>query len=76
MILESDFVSGNASRGWNTPAGALTTYKTKMRYFSRGCETPVNLLMPFNGNIGMHDATWRSSLEAIFILTNGSPWLY
>ena len=30
LILESDFVSGNASRGWNTPAGVFSlTYKTR-----------------------------------------------
>lgn len=74
MVLESDFVSGNASRGWNTPAGVFgLTYKTKNAVLrGPGYETPVNFWMPFNGNIGMHDATWRSSFGGEIYLTNGS----
>lgn len=74
MVLESDFVSGNASRGWNTPAGVFgLTYKTKNAVLKGpGYETPVNFWMPFNGNIGMHDATWRSSFGGEIYLTNGS----
>ncbi len=74
MILESDFVSGNAARGWNTPAGVFgLTYKTRDAVL-RGDNyaTPVNYWMPFNGNIGMHDATWRSSFGSDIYLTNGS----
>lgn len=74
MILESDFVSGNAARGWNTPAGVFgLTYKTKNAVLrGPGYETPVTFWMPFNGNIGMHDATWRSSFGGDIYLTNGS----
>lgn len=74
LVLESDFVSGNASKGWNTPAGVFgLTYKTKNAVL-RGAdyETPVSYWMPFNGNIGMHDATWRSSFGGNIYLTNGS----
>lgn len=74
MIIESDFVSGNASRGWNTPAGVFgLTYKTKNAVLrGEGYETPVTYWMPFNGNIGMHDATWRSSFGGEIYQTNGS----
>lgn len=74
IVLESDFVSGNASRGWNTPAGVFgLTYKTRNAVL-RGetYETPVSYWMPFNGNIGMHDATWRSSFGGDIYQTNGS----
>lgn len=74
LILESDFVSGNASRGWSTPAGVFgLTYKTKNAVL-RGdnYETPVSYWMPFNGNIGMHDATWRASFGGEIYKTNGS----
>ncbi len=74
MILESDFVSGNMARGWTTPAGVFgLTYKTRNAVL-RGSnyETPVSYWMPFNGNIGMHDATWRSSFGGEIYLTNGS----
>lgn len=74
MVLESDFVSGNASRGWGTPAGVFgLTYKTRNAVLRGvGYETPVSYWMPFNGNIGMHDATWRSSFGGEIYRTNGS----
>ena len=74
LILETDFVSGNVSRGWTTPAGVFgLTYKTKNAVL-RGdnYETPVNYWMPFNGNIGMHDATGRGSFGGDIYMTNGS----
>lgn len=74
IIVESDFVSGNASRGWNTPAGVYgLTYKARNAVLrGEGYETPVNYWMPFNGNIGMHDATWRGSFGGQIYETNGS----
>lgn len=74
VILESDFVSGNAVRGWSTPSGVFgLTYKT-LDAVLRGADyaTPVNYWMPFNHNIGMHDATWRSSFGGTIYKTNGS----
>ncbi len=74
MLLESDFVSGNASRGWGTPAGVYgLTYKARNAVL-RGLNyaTPVSYWMPFNGNIGMHDATWRNAFGGDIYRTNGS----
>ncbi|MDE6607007.1 MAG: L,D-transpeptidase/peptidoglycan binding protein [Lachnospiraceae bacterium] len=74
IMLESDLVSGNVQRGWTTPPGVFgITYKTKNAVL-RGetYETPVDYWMPFNGNIGMHDATWRGSFGGDIYLTNGS----
>ncbi len=34
--------------------------------------TPVNFWMPFNNNVGMHDATWRSEFGRNIYMTNGS----
>ena len=34
--------------------------------------TPVNYWMPFNGNVGLHDATWRKSFGGDIYLTSGS----
>lgn len=73
-ILESDLVSGNVSRGYTTPPGVFgLTYKTQNAVL-RGAdyETPVKYWMPFNGNIGMHDATWRSKFGGKIYLTGGS----
>ena len=74
MVLESDFVSGNAARGWSTPAGVFgLTYKTRNAVLrGENYATPVSYWMPFNGNIGMHDATWRSSFGGEIYRSNGS----
>jgi len=75
IVFETDFVSGNMnSPGCVSPAGIFgLTYKT-MNAVLRGenYETPVTYWMPFYGNFGMHDATWRSSFGGDIFLTNGS----
>lgn len=75
LVLETDFVSGNMSKsGCMTPPGVFgLTYKTTNAVL-RGddYETPVNYWMPFNGNVGMHDATWRYHFGGDIYLTNGS----
>ncbi|MGN0159004.1 MAG: L,D-transpeptidase family protein [Brotaphodocola sp.] len=74
LVVESDFVSGNASKGWATPAGAYPlTYKQRDAVLrGENYETPVSYWMPFNGNIGMHDASWRGSFGGTIYKTNGS----
>lgn len=75
IVLETDFVSGNMTKpDCITPPGVFgLTYKTRNAVL-RGAnyETPVNYWMPFNGNVGMHDATWRSSFGGTIYLTSGS----
>lgn len=74
IVLESDFVSGNMARGWGTPSGVFgITYKTRNAVL-RGADyaTPVSFWIPFNRNIGMHDATWRGSFGGQIYQTNGS----
>lgn len=74
LVLESDFVSGNVSKGRGTPAGVFgITYKQRNATL-RGANyaTPVKYWMPFNGNIGMHDAGWRGRFGGEVYRTNGS----
>ncbi len=75
IVLETDFVSGDMTKpDCITPPGVFgLTYKTRNAVL-RGAnyETPVNYWMPFNGNVGMHDATWRSSFGGTIYLTSGS----
>ncbi|MBS6396143.1 MAG: L,D-transpeptidase/peptidoglycan binding protein [Clostridiales bacterium] len=74
VILDSKLVSGNAARGWSTPAGVFgITYKTRNAVL-RGADyaTPVSYWMPFNRNIGMHDASWRGSFGGNIYKTGGS----
>ena len=56
------------------PAGVFgLTYKT-MNAVLRGAdyETPVVYWMPYHGNFGMHDATWRTEFGGDIYLTDGS----
>ncbi len=74
LVEETDFVSGNVSRGYNTPVGIYgITYKERNTTL-RGANyaSKVSFWMPFNRNVGMHDASWRSSFGANIYLTNGS----
>lgn len=74
IVLETDFVSGDVSQGNTTPPGIFgITYKTRNAVL-RGetYETPVSYWMPYNGNIGMHDADWRRKFGGDIYLTNGS----
>ena len=74
LLIESDFVSGNAAKGFSTPAGAYPlTYKQRDATLKgEGYSTPVSYWMPFNSNIGMHDAGWRSSFGGSIYKTGGS----
>lgn len=72
--MESEFVSGNAARGFDTPAGIYgITYKEQdAMLVGENYETPVSYWMPFNGNIGLHDAIWRESFGADIYKKSGS----
>lgn len=74
LVVDSDFVSGNESKGWATPAGVYTiTYKERNATLKgEDYRTPVSYWMPFNGNIGLHDASWRSSFGGNIFRTSGS----
>jgi len=76
IVFETDFVSGSMSSTPDcvTPEGVFgLSYKTTNAVL-RGetYETPVNYWMPFYGNYGMHDATWRSEFGGQIYITNGS----
>lgn len=74
LLVESDFVSGNPSHGNATPDGAYAITYTERNATLKGqnYRTPVSYWMPFNGNIGMHDSSWRSAFGGVIYQTNGS----
>ena len=74
LVIETDFVSGNVSKGNATPTGAYGITYTEKNATLRGenYETPVTYWMPFAGNVGMHDAYWRSSFGGSIYKTAGS----
>ena len=71
IALETDVVTGNPSKGNDTPTGVYSlAYKAKDQTL-RGTkkadgtyeyETPVKYWMPFNGGVGFHDASWQRLL--------------
>lgn len=73
-ILETDCVTGNSSRGFDTPAGTYSITYTERNATLQGenYSTPVKYWMPFNRNIGLHDANWRSSFGGEIYKYNGS----
>lgn len=74
LLLESDFVSGSSARGDDTPPGVYSiTYKQRnATLVNEDYRTPVSYWMPFNRNIGLHDAGWRRSYGGQIYKTNGS----
>lgn len=74
MVEESDFVSGCVNKRTTTPVGTYAiTYKERDATLNgENYSSPVDFWMPFNGNVGMHDASWRSSFGGEIYVTNGS----
>jgi lipoprotein-anchoring transpeptidase ErfK/SrfK len=74
LITEGPIVTGNIAKDNGTPAGVYKLkYKQKDAVLKgEDYETNVAYWMPFNGNIGMHDATWRSTFGETIYMTNGS----
>lgn len=74
MVLESDFVSGKNTKDRLTPEGIYgVTYKERdATLVGEDYETPVSYWMPFNGNVGMHDAIWRNKFGSQIYKGSGS----
>lgn len=78
-VVDCPVVTGNINQGYHTPAGTFS-----LSYKQRGAtlkgnnadgstyESPVSYWMPFYGNYGMHDASWRSSFGGNIFRGNGS----
>ncbi len=74
LMLETNCVSGCVKKGYTTPEGLFgITYKQSPAVL-RGddYESDVTYWMPFNGGIGLHDATWRSKFGGEIYLKSGS----
>lgn len=74
LIIESDFVSGTLNNGHGTPSGTYSiTYKERNATLTgENYSTPVSYWMPFNMDIGLHDAGWRSKFGGFIYKNNGS----
>lgn len=74
LLTQGPVVTGNPNRGHATVLGAyMLNYKQKNATLTGpGYEAPVAYWMPFFGNIGLHDASWRSRFGGEIYLRNGS----
>ena len=74
VITQGSVVTGNVSQGHATPAGVYKLdWKAKDFVLrGQGYASPVSYWMPFNGGIGLHDASWRSQFGGSIYKTNGS----
>lgn len=80
LTWESPTVTGMLTADRATPSGVFflkgketnRTLKGKMVDGKPEYEAPVSYWMPFNGNIGLHDATWRSKFGGNIYVKNGS----
>lgn len=74
LICEGDVVTGNPNRGYSTVLGAyMINYKIQDATLSGpGYSAKVKYWMPFFGNIGLHDASWRYSFGGNIYKRRGS----
>lgn len=74
LVCDGDVVTGNVSTGNATPDGVYKlAYKQKDATLKgQDYSSPVGFWMPFNGGIGIHDATWRTEFGKEIYLTKGS----
>lgn len=74
LIVSSDVVTGNPSKGFETPRSVdPITYKTTNAILTGpGYEAPVKYWIPFNGDVGLHDASWQSNFGGNVYKTRGS----
>jgi len=74
IVVATDVVTGKPDGEHDTPQG---TYKLKYKEKNatlKGANysTPVAWWMPFNGDIGMHDATWQPTFGGDRYIKHGS----
>lgn len=81
LKVETDCVTGCVKKKHDTPTGIYTlTYKEKDRTLKGdklkngeySYESHVDYWMPFNGNIGLHDASWRKKFGGDIYINSGS----
>lgn len=73
LVTDTPVTTGNHATGYDTPAGSVWAVDAKKsdcdfkRYPSH-----VMFWLPFNGDVGIHDASWRTEYGGEIYQTNGS----
>lgn len=74
IVAEGPVVTGDVNKGYKTALGTyMLNYKQKSATLrGENYSSEVKYWMPFNGNIGLHDASWRYSFGGEIYKNNGS----
>ena len=81
LYMECDIVTGKPTADRYTPDGVYYVYYKTQNTTLKGevqedgsyeYESPVSYWMPINGDIGMHDASWRGTFGGSEYISNGS----
>lgn len=74
LVIDSDFVSGNISKGNGSPDGVFKiVYKQRdATLVGETYESSVDYFLPFAYNVGFHDASWRNTFGGDIYKTKGS----
>lgn len=79
LIADTDCVTGNVSAGHGTPTGVYKLAGKERDRYLRGKNDDgtsycsfVKYWMPFNGGIGLHDASWRNKFGGEIYKNSGS----
>ena len=74
LTIETEVVTGNEKRGWDTPEGVNFVYAKQRNRTLRGpgYASFVKYWMPVKGGVGIHDASWRKKFGEEIYKTDGS----
>ena len=74
LLVKSPCVTGCVWEGHATPTGVFSIFAMYKDRYLTGADYQnwVNYFMPFNGGIGMHDASWRTKFGGDRYLYHGS----
>ncbi len=74
LVVDTDVVTGNDDGAHNTTTGsyAIQSHNQGVTLIGDDYATYVEYWMGFNGGIGIHDASWRSSFGGSIYQYNGS----
>lgn len=73
LVVSTPVTTGTAG-SYDTPVGLyeIQGMDTNVTLRGEGYASPVTYWIPFNGGIGIHDASWRSSYGGTVYLSSGS----
>lgn len=74
-IVSTPVVTGRSSMNWDTPAGGVWAVDARITDYTltgQDYNTEVKYWLPFNGNVGIHDATWRKEFGGSIYKNGGS----